>query len=138
MAEMKTKKTGASVGAFIDAVPNERRREDARKVVAMMKRVTKLEPEMWGPTIIGFGEYRYKYDSGREGRLCMIGFSPRAQALTFYLHKTESRSAQLKKLGKHKLSKACIYINKLADVDESVLESMIRDSYAYMKKTYGK
>ena len=138
MAEMKTRLTGASVRDFIDGVKNKKRREDADVVLKLMRRITRKQPRMWGPSIIGFDEYHYKYESGREGEICMIGFSPRAQALTLYLMSGfREYGPLLKKLGKHKKSKACLYINRLEDVNLEVLEEIIDRAYRHARKKYG-
>lgn len=138
MAETKTKPTDVSVEAFLDKVPEKKKREDAFVVLEMMKRVTGLEPVMWGPTMIGFGSYHYKYDSGHEGDAFLTGFSPRKQSMTIYLIPGFSEQFQplLQKLGKHKTSVACLYINKLADVDMKVLEKLVSESFAKVKKIY--
>ena len=126
MAELKTKATNASVKAFIDAIPDERKRKDARKVMALMRDLTGEKPRMWGPSIVGFGSYHYKYASGHEGDMCLAGFSPRKQYLTIYiLPGFERYGTLLKKLGKHKTGVGCLYINKLDDVDVKVLEKLI-------------
>ena len=136
-ADLKTKPTAANVKAFIAAVPNEQRRKDAEAALALMKKVTGLQPKMWGPTIIGFGSYHYKYDSGREGDMCMTGFSPRSSALVFYVIGGVARTDPLfKKLGKFKLGGSCLYINRLSDIDLATLEAIVKQSVAYMKKTY--
>ena len=137
MAEIKTKPTEVSVDQFIDAVPDPQRRADAVKVRAMMERITGEPAKMWGPSIIGFGSYHYKYDSGHEGTMCRLGFSPRKSELVLYvLTESERQEALLARLGKHKTGKSCLYINKLADVDESVLEEMIADSLASSDEKY--
>ncbi|MCY4477909.1 MAG: DUF1801 domain-containing protein [Gammaproteobacteria bacterium] len=134
----KTAPNDASVDAFLESVDNERRREDARTVTAMMKRITGWEPTMWGPSIVGFGEYHYRYDSGREGDFLITGFSPRKNALTIYIMPGFTRhDALMKKLGKHKTGRSCLYINKLDDVDLSVLEELIGSSVNYMVEKYG-
>ncbi|MCB2097492.1 MAG: DUF1801 domain-containing protein [Parvularculaceae bacterium] len=136
-AEMKTKPTARSVEDFIAAVPGDQRRKDAKAALTLMKKWTGLKPKMWGPSIIGFGSYHYKYDSGREGDMCMTGFSPRAGAIVFYVMGGAPESDPLfKKLGKYKTGKSCLYINRLDDVDLSVLEAIVKKSIAYMKKTY--
>jgi hypothetical protein len=130
MAENKTKATAVSVDAFIDAVPSDQKRQDAQTVRAIMQRVSGEPATMWGPSIIGFGTTHYVYDSGREGDICRIGFSPRANALTLYINKATPKYAELLgRLGKYKMSKACLYINKLADVDVGVLEQMIAEAW---------
>ena len=138
MAETKTKATNASVTDFLDRVKSEQKRKDAYTVLRLMKTVTGKQPKMWGPSIIGFDEYHYRYESGREGDICMIGFSPRSQALTLYLMSGfTGYKALLKKLGKHKISKACLYINKLEDIDIKILEKIIDGAYRYAQTKYG-
>jgi hypothetical protein len=137
MAEIKTKATDVSVDDFIEAVPIPQRREDAKKIRAMLERLTGEPAKMWGPTIIGFGSYHYKYDSGHEGVMCRLGFSPRKAELVLYLLTGQAaQKAQLARLGKHKMGKACLYIKKLADVDEAVLEELAAGSLAYMNEKY--
>jgi hypothetical protein len=128
MAENKTQLTRASVNDFLDGIENEVRREDARMLVAMMKRVTGVKPQMWGPSIIGFGIQHYKYESGREGDMPRIGFSPRKGNLALYMLTGPGREA-LARLGKHKTGVSCLYINKLSDVDMKVLEEMAADTW---------
>ena len=130
MSQNKTQKTGASVKEFLDSVANPRRRQDGFAVLAMMREITGLEPEMWGPSIIGFGDYHYQYESGREGDFFLTGFSPRKQSLTLYIMSgLEGREDLLGKLGKHRTGAACLYINKLADVDTDILRELIRISF---------
>ena len=137
MAEIKTKPTGISPAEFIEAVENPARREDAKTICAMMERVTGGPPKMWGPSIIGFGSYHYKYDSGHEGTMCRLGFSPRkAQLVLYVLTGAAGEEAQLAKLGKHKIGKSCLYINKLADVDMAVLEEVSRGALDWMNARY--
>ncbi|APR54896.1 DUF1801 domain-containing protein [Sphingomonas koreensis] len=137
MAEIKTKPTQVTVDDFIAAVENPVRREEAKAVCAMMGRVTGAPPVMWGPSIIGFGSYRYRYDSGHEGTMCRLGFSPRrAQLVLYILTEDPGQGEQLARLGKHKTGKSCLYINKLADVDMSVLEEMTRGALAHMNAKY--
>ena len=125
MAELKTKPTEASVKKFIDSVPDAQKREDAFAILEMMQRATKMEPKMWGPSIVGFGSVHYKYESGREGDICLMGFSPRKQSISLYLPGGQAAYVkELKQLGKHKTGKGCLYINKLADVDGAVLQKM--------------
>jgi hypothetical protein len=127
MAENKTQPTDASVEAFLDAVPDEKRRADARVVLAMMKEATGLEPRMWGPAIIGFGQSHYKYASGREGDQPLIGFSPRKQNLALYI--TENfENPLLERLGAFSHGKSCLYIKRLEQVDQDVLRQLIRQS----------
>lgn len=137
MAEIKTKPTQVTAADFIDAVDNPARREEARTVCAMMERVTGEPPRMWGPSIIGFGSYHYRYDSGHEGTMCRLGFSPRkAQLVLYILTGDTAQKGQLARLGKHKTGKSCLYINTLADVDMGVLEEMTRDALAHMNARY--
>ena len=113
------------------------RRADAKKVTAMMRRATGSRAAMWGPSIVGYGRYHYRYASGREGEFMITGFSPRRQALTVYIMPGFSRFDKLmSKLGKYKTGKSCLYIRRLADVDETVLERLIRESVGYMRGQY--
>ena len=131
MAEMKTVQTEASVEDFLNLIENSQKREDCFEIVKMMKQVTKKEPKMWGPSIIGFGSYHYKYESGREGDAPQIGFSPRKQNITLYiLSDSDHENPLLQKLGKHSTSKVCLYIKRLADVDKKVLLELIKESFA--------
>jgi len=138
MAELKTKTTAVSADAFLDAVPDPVRRADGKAVAQLMARVTGKAPAMWGPSIVGFGSYHYKYDSGREGVMCRIGFSPRKGELVLYVldGDGEDQAADLAKLGKHKTGKSCLYIKKLADVDMDVLETIVRAALARMDAAY--
>lgn len=136
-ADMKTRPTAASVEDFIAGVAYEQRRTDAGTALGLMKKWTGLKPKMWGPSIIGFGSYHYKYESGREGDMCMTGFSPRSSALVFYvLGGVPKTDPLLKALGKHKLGGSCLYVNKLADIDHSVLEKIVKQSVDYMRRNY--
>jgi hypothetical protein len=135
MAESKTKPTNVSVGAFIDAIADEVRRADAKAIVRVMQRVTGEKPKMWGPSIIGFGSHHYRYESGREGDVPLAGFSPRKAATVLYgLLGTAESEALLERLGKHTTGKGCLYIKKLADVDQAVLEALIVASAARREK----
>jgi hypothetical protein len=137
MAENKTQPTEASVDAFIQAVENPVRREDAKAIRAMMERLTGEPARMWGPSIIGFGSYHYEYDSGHEGTSCRLGFSPRKAELVLYvLTGAAEQEAQLARLGKHKTGKSCLYVKKLADVDMGVLEELTRGALAFMDAKY--
>ena len=125
MSEPKTKPTGASVDAFIEAVEHQGRREDARVVLEMLRGVTGREPEMWGPSIVGFGRYRYTDAKGKPQEWPMVGFSPRKANLVLYvLQGAESRADLLQRLGKHKTGNACLYLNRLSDVDQDVLREL--------------
>ncbi len=133
----KTQATGASVAAFVAAVPDPRRRKEAEVLVALMKRVSGQAPRMWGPSIIGFGQYHYVYDSGREGDMPRIAFSPRKAALTLYLSDGyPGYDALMQRLGRYTLSVACLYIKRLGDVDLGVLEEHTRQSWAHMAARY--
>jgi hypothetical protein len=137
MAKNKTKETQKSVAAFIKSLPNETRRKDGLRLLEIFKRQTGCEPKMWGPSIIGFGKYHYKYESGHEGDAPLAAFSPRSASLVLYLSgKFENREELLKKLGKHKISKACLYINKLDDINIEVLVQMISNSYRRSREQY--
>lgn len=134
MAENKTQKTGASVDEFLASVPNEKRRADGLVLLDIMKDVTGLEPEMWGPSIIGFGEYHYRYESGREGDMPLVGFSPRSKSLSLYVMPDFGEFDDLlSRLGKHRTGVSCLYVNKLEDVDTDVLRELIARSYRYMR-----
>lgn len=137
MADQKTKPTRASVAKFIAAIPDERRRAECRELLRVHKAATGLRPVLWGPSIIGYGTYHYKYASGHEGDSCLAGFSPRKAALTVYIVAGFAEFGPLlKKLGKHKKSVSCLYISRLEDVDLEVLEQLIRRSVAAVKKRY--
>jgi hypothetical protein len=139
MAQNKTKPTSASVAAFIEAVPDETKRADARALINLMQSASGEKPKMWGPSIIGFGSIPYKYDSGREGDMPLIGFSPRKAASVLYgVAGFSGADALLAKLGKHTTGKGCLYIKKLADVDQKVLERMIVKAVAAKRGRHGK
>ena len=131
MAENKTQKTKLSVEDFINSVDHEGKRNDAIEILEMMKQITKETPKMWGTSIIGFGDVRYKYASGREGDWFKVGFSPRKAKISLYLMGCDVSKADslLGRLGKHKTGKGCLYVNKLADVDTDVLREMIKEGY---------
>jgi hypothetical protein len=133
MAELKTKPTTESVSTFLNKVADKTRREDCFAVLEMMRDVTKEEPTMWGSSIVGFGRYRYKYESGREGEWPITGFSPRKGDLTLYIVPGfEIAPDLMKRLGKYKTGKSCLYIRKLADVDLKVLKQLIEKSVKKM------
>ena len=137
MAELKTKATEVSVDSFIAAFADPVRQTDAKAARALLERITGEPARMWGPSIIGFGSYSYKYESGREGTMCRLGYSPRKAELVFYLGGTVSQQHEaLTRLGKHKTGKGCLYIKKLADVDMAVLEELANASLTYMNATY--
>lgn len=137
MAELKTRATEIQVADFIAAVPDATRRADAETVCAMLARLTGEPPKMWGPSIIGFGSYRYTYDSGRTGEMCRIGFSPRKAELVLYLLDGNADQGEvLGRLGRHRTGKGCLYIKRLADVDADVLEEIVRAKIARMDAAY--
>jgi hypothetical protein len=138
MAEPKTKPTEQSVESFLDKVADEQVRDDCFSLIKLMKSVTGFPPKMWGPAIVGFGKYHYKYESGHEGDSCLAGFSPRKQNITLYVMPGFSNENEglMKKLGKHKAGKGCLYIKKLEDVDTGVLEKLVKQSVDYLKKKY--
>lgn len=137
MAEPKTKPTDASVAHFLDAIEDEARREDCKTVAQLMKKVTKSEPKMWGTGIVGFGAYRLKYAGGQEADWPLVGFAPRKQNLVLYIMSGfDSYDGLMARLGKHKTGKSCLYLNRLADVDQKVLKTLIEDSVQHMKAKY--
>jgi hypothetical protein len=143
MAEAKTTITDNSVEAFIAGVEPQTKREEALVLDALLRRVTGESPRMWGPAIIGYGEYRTTYDSGREVHWMRSGFSPRKAKHTFYLQSgycddlaAQGRSQQLARLGKHTTGKSCLYVNKLADIDMGVLEEIIAADWAAIKRLF--
>jgi hypothetical protein len=130
MAEIKTKPTEVSVDAFLEDVHHPVRRADGKALRAMMERITGEPAVMWGTSIVGFGSYHYRYDSGHEADMCRVGFSPRSANLVLYVGGFPEYEGLLAKLGKHKSSKACLYLNKLADVEPGVLVEIVRRTYA--------
>ena len=137
MAKNKTTETESSVSAFLKAIVDETKRKDCILLAEMIEKQTGLTPKMWGPSIVGFGSYHYKYESGREGDSMLIGFSPRAAAIAIYLSANfENREDLLKKLGKHKTDKGCIHLKKLADIDTNVLLEMIANHLVHIQKLY--
>ncbi len=136
MAELKTKRNKGSVEAFLNSVPDEKKRQDSFTLLDLMKQVTGEEPEMWGESIVGFGSYHYKYESGREGDWFVTGFSPRKQNLTLYIMSGfEEYDQLLSRLGKHKIGKSCLYINKIEDIDQNVLQELVKKSVQHMEET---
>jgi hypothetical protein len=135
MGENITKATDADPADFIAGVEHPTRRADAMTLLEMMQRVTGCRPRMWGPSIVGFGRYHYRYESGREGEFMLTGFSPRARNLVVYvLPGYDDIGDDLAELGKHRIGKSCLYINKLADVDLDVLERIVADGVARMRR----
>ena len=137
MTKLKTKPTEVSAGSHIAAITNEEQRNDAQTLVALMRRVTKQEPVMWGPSIVGFGSYHYKYASGHEGDSALTGFAVRGSELVVYIAAGfEGRDVLLAKLGKHRTGKVCVYIRRLANVDLTVLEKLVARSIVDTKRRY--
>ena len=136
MAENKTKATTKSVPEFLEAIEDPLRRTDCEKIASLMERLSGSKPKMWGESIVGFGEYRYKYASGREGDWFLVGFSPRKQNLTVYIMGyLEYYPDHLERLGKFKHGKGCLYIRNLEDIDMKVLEDLISSSIQRLKAT---
>ena len=137
MAENKTKPTKASVTEFIKTIDDKEKRADVKKLSAIMREITGARARMWGPSIVGFGEYHYKYASGREGDFMLSGYSPRKQALTIYVIAGFEKFPELmKKLGKYKTGRSCLYVKRLSDIDEKILRQLIRKSVQYLRKNY--
>lgn len=138
MAKNKTVETEASVSGFLATIKDAQKRKDCTAIIELVTRQTKLEPKMWGPAIVGFGSYSYKYESGREGTAPLAGLAARANAITLYLgSEFDKRDELLAKFGKHKAGKGCIYIQKLEDVDTGILAKMFKNSIAWRKKHAG-
>ena len=137
MAETKTKPTEVTPESFIEAVDHPGKREDGKVLDALFRKITGEAPKMWGPTIVGYGQYHYRYDSGHEGEYCVVGFSPRKNALVLYLlNGYDEAGSQLEKLGTYTIGKSCLYIKRLSDVDLDVLREMIETSYAQTKQLW--
>lgn len=137
MYELKTKETDESVIEFIESVDNPKKREDAYRLLDIFAEVTGYEAKMWGPSIIGFGKYHYKYKTGHEGDAPLVGYSPRKAKISLYFAPGDSeRDNLLKDFGKHTTGKACVYINKLADIDVEILKSLIQRSVSFLQETY--
>jgi len=135
MAELKTKTNDGDVEAFLNDITDTGKRQDCFAILELLKKITRAEPKMWGASIVGFGNYQYKYESGREGDWFLAGFAPRKQNITFYITSGFTKYNELlAKLGKHKTGKSCLHINKLEDVNLSVLEEMIEKSVDAVQK----
>ena len=133
MVQNKTKPTKVSPTAFIESVTSDQQRRDSKELIAMMRKITGEPPKMWGPTIVGFGTYRYAYASGREGEMCVTGFSPRKPSLVLYIGEALQDRTLMSRLGKYTTGKGCLYIKTLDDVDRDVLHDLIAkavDSHA--------
>ena len=137
MAELKTKENNESVKDFVNSIEDETKRKDSFEIIEIMKKESKEEAKMWGTSIIGFGSYHYKYASGHEGDMCVVGFSPRKQNISLYLcGALEQQKGLLEKLGKHKTGKSCLYIKKLSDIDSEILRKIIKESIVAMEKRF--
>ncbi len=138
MAELKTKLNDESVEDFLNKIDDEQRRADAFEIMKIMEEATGQPSKMWGGSIVGYGSYHYKYDSGHEGDMCKIGFSPRKQNFALYgLLGAEKKEEYLQKIGKHKVSGSCLHLGKLADTDKTVLKKLAKEAYKGMTKKYG-
>lgn len=138
MTDNKTKATNASVAEYIASRANEEQKADCKRLMAIFRKLTKQQPKMWGPSIVGYGAYRYTYESGRSGEMPLAAFAIRGRQLVVYLdcEGTEQKSL-LSRLGKHKMGKCCLYFKRLDDLDTSVLEELVRESIAETKRRYG-
>jgi len=137
MAQLKTKPTNASIDEYLSSRASPEQLTDCKAIMAMCKRVTKQRPRMWGPSIVGYGSYTYRYDSGHSGQICLAGFAVRGRELVVYLLPDAAGQAELRaKLGKHKMGKSCLYFKRLADLDAKVLEALIAGSVAEAKRRY--
>jgi uncharacterized protein DUF1801 len=137
MAQLKTKPTNASIDEYLSSRASPEQLTDCKAIMAMCKRVTKQRPRMWGPSIVGYGSYTYRYDSGHSGQICLAGFAVRGRELVVYLLPDAAGQAELRaKLGKHKMGKSCLYFKRLADLDAKVLEALIAGSAAEAKRRY--
>lgn len=138
MAENKTQPTNASVEAYIAARANEQQRQDCQALMAMFEKITRQPPKMWGPSIVGHGSYRYTYESGRTGESPLAAFAIRGRELVVYLAcEDEAQKSLLPKLGKHKMTRSCLYFKQLADLDTAILEELVIGSIAEVKARYG-
>jgi len=137
MAETKTKPTGASIDAYLASRASPEQLADCKALMAMCKRVTKQQPKMWGPSIVGYGSYTYRYETGHSGNACLTGFAVRGKDLVVYLVAESPAQVELRaRLGKHKMGKSCLYFKRLADLDVEVLEALIAGSVADVKRRY--
>lgn len=138
MAELKTRATEASVDDYIATRASEEQAADCKTLMALLKKLTRQQPKMWGPSIVGYGSYRYTYESGRTGEMCLVGFAIRGRELVLYLAVDDfEQQERLSKLGKYKMGKACLYIRRLAEVDQKVLEQLVAGSMAELKRRHG-
>ena len=138
MTAAKTKATEASVGDYIASRASADQRADCRALMALFRKITKQRPKMWGPSIVGYGSYRYTYESGRSGESCLAGFAIRGKDLVVYLlADTEKQKALLSRLGSHRMGKSCLYFRRLADLDRPVLEKLVTGSIAEIRRLHG-
>ena len=137
MAENKTQATGASIDEYIASRASEAQAADCRALMALFQRLTGQGPKMWGPSIVGYGQYRYTYESGRSGDAPLVAFAIRGRELVVYLDCEDGAGALLARLGKHKMGKSCLYFKQLADLDAAVLEQLVVNSMANVKRRYG-
>ena len=138
MRENKTKPTRASVEGYIASRANERQSSDCRELIALLEKVTRQPPRMWGPSIVGFGTYRYTYDSGHTGEAPLAGFAIRGRDLVVYVSaEGDEQKTLLTRLGKHRMGKVCLYFKQLADLDQSVLEQLVTNSVSDVRRRYG-
>jgi len=138
-AENKTKPTAVSPAGYVDALDHPQRKADGKVLLDWFSEVTGLKPKMWGPSLIGYGRYHYKYESGREGDMLMTGFSPRKAGLVFYImpgYESAGMQEKLARLGKHKTGKGCLYVNKLSDIDMDVLGEIVGAGIDFLRKNY--
>jgi hypothetical protein len=139
MAEAKTKPTAASIDEYLESRASPEQLADCKVLMAMLKRVTKERPQMWGPSIVGYGSYSYRYESGRTGESCITGFAVRGKELVLYLVAESSEQPDLlAKLGKHKIGKSCLYLKRLADIDTKVLEALVTNAVSEIKRRHAK
>ena len=136
MAKNKTIETQTSVAGFLTTIKDKRKRKDCSALIELITEHTGLEPKMWGTSIVGFGIYHYKYESGHEGDAPLVGLSPRKNAITLYLSNVKAKEELLKKFGKHKLGGGCVYIQKLEDIDISILTKMVDNSIKHIRSKY--
>jgi len=138
MAELKTRPTGASVDDYLASRANAQQHADCRELMALFKRITRQTPRMWGPSMVGYGSFRYKYESGRTGEMPLAAFAIRGRDLVVYVMAEEEKQKSLRsRLGKHKMGKSCLYFKQLADLDKSVLEKLVVASIANVRQLYG-
>ncbi len=139
MAENKTKPTDVNPETHISAIPNEKQRQFCEKLLKLMRKITKEEPKMWGPTIVGFGTYHYRYESGREGDACRTGFAARnkSEVVVYLAGLDEVPAETMMALGSHRTGKVCLYLSKLETINMTILEQLIKNSLAEIKKRYG-